>query len=242
MWCLLSLPAYPEYMKIKQGTVILTEADWPTVFGRKYGLFLVGAGSVVRDTDHIFGGTGSASLVTDANALDLTELKVNLPNVLPTPKIVAFEHKFITDPQFGANHYFFGLEDRLSVSPFFRGEFRYTVTGDVIEYESAEGVFTALPDGGAVVDRSSLSGINGSGDMWTWVRAVVDFEKNEYVSLEFESALGGYKKIDMTGIALPSITSGNTTTQILVFAIGETPTTTITTYYTTDWVISKVPF
>lgn len=236
-----SLPAYPEYMRIREGTVLLTEADWPTVFGHKYGLFLVGSGTVTRVTDHIWGGTGSALLTTGASTLDLTEVKINCPNNLPNSSIVAFEHKFIPDLQFGANHYFFGIEDRQSVSPFLRGEIRYTISGDVFEYESAEGVFTAMPDGGAVIDRPTLSGVNGSGDVWAWTRLVVNFDLEEYVSFEY-IALDGYKKIDMTGIALPSITSGNTTTQILVFAIGETPTTTITNYYTTDWVITKVPF
>jgi len=238
----MSAPAYPEYMKIREGTVLLTESDWPAVFGFKYGLFLVGAGTVTVDSDHIWGGNGSALLTTGALALDLTEVKINIPNIMIFPQRIAFEHKFIPDLQFGANHYFFGIENRDSISPFFRGQIRYTITGDVLEYESSEGVFTTMPGGAAVIDRPVLSVAAGAGDKWAWTRLVVDFDKEEYISFEYEDVNDGYKKIDMTGIALPSITSGNTTTQLLVFAIGETPTTTVTEYYTTDWIVTKVPF
>lgn len=234
------MPAYPDYMNVREGKVLLTEADWPTDYGRKFGLLLVGAGTALRNTDHFFGGSGSVQMNTGAVIGNLTEVKVNFPNIEPGPKIFAFEQKFISDLQFGANHFYSGIENRLSVSPFRRGQIRYTVTGDALEYESSQDTYTPLPGNPPAMERSFLSAANGAGDIWAWTRLVVDFDKNEYVKVQYLST-EGFQEVDMSGIPLPEITTGDTITALLTFVFGETPANTATTYYSTDWALTRVP-
>ena len=230
---------YPEFQRVKQGINFITEANWPTVYGGKWGVFAVGAGVVAVDNAHYWGGPSSVKLTTGAVVDDVTVLQVNTAQALRGKDIISFEHKFNFAVLFGAQEWIFGLNNRKNGDPYLGGSIRYTVAGDILEYESAPGVYTAFPDG-AVIERPRLSAVNGPGDIWCWERLVVDFDKGEYVSLEYNDAVKGYTKINMKGIALPSKTDGNTVTALVAFAGGNAATAAAADYFTTDWILSRL--
>lgn len=224
-----------------QGRVVFSEStfsqNWTagSVNGR-FGIFVSGTSTVAQDTNHYFGGTGSALMTTSAGIGDQSEVKLQLQNWFAGR--VAFENKFIMDSVHVGDLYDFGWENR-GTTDGHRARFRIFVTGasgtDEVKYESAANTYTSLTPT-AIIKRPVLN--STSGDTWGWWRLVCDISLNKYVSLDI-AGLNTLLHFDMTGIDMPVITglSGN---EQLLFTIVTAGTAAATKMYTTDWVVSQL--
>jgi hypothetical protein len=229
---------YPEWMGKKEGRIIFTESDWPTTIGFKWGTFVTGAGTVLRDADHGVGGTGSVRLTTGAVTDDIAELKRTIPFYVGDGKI-AFEMKWMLDiPAFGASTYEFGVELHNSALGLFRAKFQYTVDTDEWRFESATDVFTSFSPTIVISEPRSDSAAGGPGDEFGWARFTIDIARREYVS--FEAAGKGVLEIrNMIGTPIPN-TGAATADVLLFFAFGSTAFTTAEDYLTTDWATTVI--
>ena len=230
---------YPEWLGIKTGVIIFTEADWPTTIGFKWGTFVTGAGTVLRDADHGVRGTGAVALSTGILSNDVSEIKHTSPYYVGNGR-VALELKWANNvPAFGASTFDFGIEPRQVVSGFLQGRMRYTVSGDEWTYESGTDVYTSFSDPVIVPRPTTDTAAGGAGDQYGWARLVIDIAKQEYVSFQ-AAAKGTTEYRDMTGI--PLVNRGVTTDDVLLFfALNETGGAATELNYTTDWAATVSP-
>lgn len=232
---------YPWWAIKKEGTVVIKEADWPATIGFKWGTFIEGTSTVVKDSNHYFGGSGCVKMLTDNVVSHNAELKINLMYPLGGGRY-AFEQKFATGdpaPVSATTRYHMGIEPRENAADgFWQGRVRYSNNTDNWQYESGIDTYTNFaPD--LVIEQPVLdTAVAGPGDKWGWGRLVVDTIKKQYVSFE-AAGKGKIEFRDMTGIPLVS-RGAATAWNLLVFVLIISGSNNVEALRSTDWMITKV--
>jgi hypothetical protein len=223
---------FPDYALYPFGDVLLSEADWNVTFGYKWGVLLSAGATVTRDTNHGYGGSGAAALLTGNTSDTLAEVKTIMPYT--KYKYIALELKWIPGSQWGANKFEFGIEPR--TSNLIQGRMRYTVSSDEWEIETGIDTYESL-DPAVTATQPVVSNAGGAGDEWGWARLEVDVINRKYNSFMIGRG-GGFTEYNLEKIPLVDrgVTVGGTDL-MLFFALGITGNTA-DTFYTTDWVIS----
>ena len=234
------LQEYPSFMWVKGGVIFNVEAVFNQI-GFKYGIFETSTGTVTQDTSHVYGGSGSAKLVTAATANDSSELKYVIQNLLSGK--VAFEFKWTIAPAFGGSKVNFGIENRVGTNRY-QSQVQWTKNNGKYQYESNS------PTQGQFVDFNPIAKINapivssgatGGGDVWQWGRIVIDLNLNRWVEFDFTDA-NQYLIQVLLDSPLGNYPPTNQPSTIEFFASVQTAAGGVETLYTTDWVISTMQY
>jgi len=229
--------SFPWYAVVREGLCILSEADFPTTMGYKWGAYLTGTGADVnKDTNHFYGGGGSVKMTTGNLSGDLSELKLAMQKAFGGK--VAFEMRWLPAPAYGANAFHFGFENR--TDDLIQGRCRYFVNTDEWQYESGVDVYSSFSPSVVIEQPVFDTAPKGSGDVWGWARLVLDLDALAYVKFQCAGKNGLIER-NMQGI--PLVNRGVTATgknQYLFFTIGYTGAAANQDFWTTDWVISRL--
>jgi hypothetical protein len=226
---------YPEWMVEKIGDIIFTDADF-TNLDFKYGEIGAAAGSMLRNTDHVFGGPGAVAIVTGASMNNIKTMARNIPYVFDGD-IVAFECKFIPDPTFSTNRFEIGFRLFIPSIGIIEGHVIYDETTKTIMYQDGDNSFvpfTPVLDFPKPVSVAS----GGPGDEYGWVRIAINVTKLEYVSVEASSKRKKAKR-DMRGIPLNNVNS-TALNKFVVRNVTQTKGAAAITSYTTDWAVTTL--
>lgn len=188
--------AFPWWAVRKVGYPILEEANFTGTFpNTKFGVLLGSTGTVTADTTNLlWGGTGSAKLLTAATNGDGTEIKATIAPIAKCGDLLAFELKFATTFAQATTELQIGLESRDNAN-IYQARFSGTINGGTAtltwKYESAADTYTAFSPAAAMASPA----VNTStGTPVGWARIVIDPCQRKYVSFE-----------------IPNISSGGTT-------------------------------
>ena len=227
---------YPEFQRIKEGTILLTADEFPSVFGYKFGVEATGGrGTLKQNTDHIWAGTSSVKLTSGNQANDTISVISNVEYVLPTTSQVAFEFKLLVNSAVDTTNHYFGIGNHVGTAKFTRARFRYNQSTGKLEYETEEDTFEEVP--GGTIKAGFISAANGIGDRWIWIRVVIDIVNDEYVSVQFVNDELETVYLDND---LPEITGTLLETNIVPFVSVQTPNTTPAEAYTADWIVTSL--
>ncbi len=236
--------SFPAWVVQKIGIPLLLESNWESARypNAKYGAYIVGSGTLTRDTDNLFyGGSASIALQTTKAVNDVTEIKTSFYNIFQKGELAAFEFKWVTADNNSSTRFDVGIEPRSY--NIIQGRFRYTIESTKWQYESGIDAFSDFPDsiGGAlsiVEPKISLT----AGDDVAWARVVVDPVNRRYIGFQ-SSGNNGLETRDMRPLNLALIDrfNGIGNSKILFFNMVQTHSRSTATMYVTDWCISKIP-
>lgn len=250
--------AFPWWVVRKVGYPVLLESDFTGTFpNTKYGVLLGGGGggSVTADTANLlWGGKGSAKLLTEAVNLSGAEIKATIAPVARCGDLLAFEQKFAVNFAQAATEFQVGLESRTNASVY-QARFSATCSGASASctwtYETYGGgggggalvykAFTTLPGSPPAAATPSPVVNATAGTPVGWTRIVIDPCARKYVSFEIPNiSTGGTTVYDMSSVKLP-INGTATRALYLPFAYVITHAAAAEPAYTTDWAMSIIP-
>lgn len=225
--------AYPEWMVIKQGKLILTDDEF-AILASKYGI--TGTGSVTQEVAKVFGGPGAVKISTTAINGAFESIKRSISNYFDNQSKIAVELKYIPDPQFGANQLRMGFELFIAAIGQLEGGVIYDQATKSIQIQTGPGTYAPL-DPPLIVQQPEVQTVT-EGDLYGWIRIVIDLKKREFVSIESH----GLDKREFRGVkGIPLVNVGVTTLNALTVGISATNAGgSITDTYMTDLAVSVV--
>jgi hypothetical protein len=226
---------YPEWMVEKVGDIVFTDADFSKI-DFKYGVAGTSpAGSVVKNIDHIYGGSGAVAITTGAVLNNTKVLLRNIPYVFDG-NIVAFECKFIPDDTFSTNQFEMGFRLFIPAIGILDGHIVYDENTKTIMYQDGDDSFVPFVPVLDFPPPKADAVPGGLGDEYGWVRLSIDVTKLEFVSVQ---ASGRRKKVkrDMRGLPLINV-GGTATNKFVVRNVTQTKGAAAITSYTTDWAVT----
>lgn len=227
---------YPEWMVEKVGDIIFSDADFDPI-NFKYGVIGGMGGTVTRNTNHVFGGTGALQITTGALLNNVKGVIRNIPYTFDGD-IVTFECKFIPDPTFSTNELEMGFRLQIPAIGIIEGHLIYDENTNTIMYQDGNNSFTAFDP---VLNfpqptADSMPGTNG--DDYGWLRLAINVTKLEFVSVQ---ASGRRKQVrrDMRGIPLINV-GATSIPKFVIRLITQTKGAGSITSYSTDWVVATL--
>ena len=224
---------YPEFMVVKQGKIVAQDSAF-AILSSLYGIS--GTGSVIQDTTKVFGGTGAAKVSTTAVNGEFESIKRNLPFFISENGLLAFELKYIPDPQFSANKLVMGFEVFIAGVGQLEGKVIYDQNTKSIQIQTGPGTFAPL-DPPLLVQQPTVEATT-EGDLYGWLRIVIDITKKEYVSIESHGLLNkefrGVKGTPLNNVG-PATVNG-----VAAGLAATNAGAAITDTYTTDWILSEL--
>jgi len=225
---------YPEWMVEKVGDIIFTDADFSKI-DFKYGVTGAAAGNVVRNTDHVYGGSGAVAITTGPVLNNRKALVRNIPYVFDG-NIVSFECKFIPDNTFSTNEFEMGFRLFIPAIGIIEGHVIFDETTNTIMYQDGNNSFTPFVPVLDFPPPRADAAAGGVGDEYGWVRLAIDVTKLEFVSVQ---ASGRRKKVKRDMRGLPLINVGATAlNKFVVRNVTQTKGASAITSYTTDWAVT----
>ena len=221
----------------KNGNIILVDSSFQKL-NYKYGIISTGgAATIARDTNHVEGGPGAVKITTGAVNGNTTIFQKNVPFIQEGQRI-AFECKFIPDPQFATNKLEMGIVCHLPSEGILEGKVIYDQNTKTIKYQTGASTFTAFTPPLDVPQPRADAAVGLAGDRYGWIRITIDLVKMEFVSVE---ASGRRKNAFRDLRGKPMINIGAATINTLICMVGATNAgAAATTTYTTDWAIASL--